>query len=114
MEDILKDLNKSSSGIIGSLLVGPDGIPIAADFSSPMNDEMIAALVSSITNAANKVIQKLTQEEMQSFIIETDTNKIFLQNSSMGYLVTLANNDANLGLVRVEIKSAAQRLNQKG
>lgn len=113
MEQILKDLNKSSPGIIGSLLIGPDGIPITSDFSTPMNDEMIAALVSSITNSANKVVAKLTQEEIESFIIETDSNKIFLQSSKLGFLVALTTGDANLGLVRVEIKSAAQRFNQR-
>jgi len=113
MERILKDLNKSSAGIIGSLLVGPDGIPIVSDFATPVNDEMVAALVSSITNSASKVVNKLTQEEMESFIIETEANKIFLQNSKLGYLVALTNSDANLGLVRVEIKTAAQRFNQR-
>lgn len=113
MEQILKDLNKSSPGIIGSLLIGSDGIPITSDFATPMNDEMIAALVSSITNSANKVVHKLTQEEIDSFIIETDSNKIFLQNSKLGFLLVLTSGDANLGLIRVEIKSAAQRFNQR-
>lgn len=111
MEKILSELNKAGSGILGSMVVGEDGIPICTDFSTPINDEMVAALVSSITNSANKVIQKLTQGEMESFIIETESNKIFLQNSRLGYLVILTNADANLGLVRVEMKTAAQRLN---
>jgi len=111
MEKILSELNKAGTGILGSMVVGADGIPIMADFSAPINDEMVAALVSSITNSANKVIQKLTSGEMDSFIIETESNKIFLQNSKLGYLVILTNSEANLGLVRVEMKTAAQRLN---
>ena len=111
MEKILSELNKSGAGILGSMVVGEDGIPILTNFSTPINDEMVAALVSSITNSANKVIAKLTQSEMESFIIETRTHKIFLQHSKMGYLVILTGADTNLGLIRVEMKTAAQRLN---
>ena len=111
MEKILSELNKAGAGILGSMVVGEDGIPILTDFSAPMNDEMVAALVSSITNSANKVVQKLTQGDMESFIIETNSNKIFLQNSKIGFLVILTTAEANLGLVRVEMKTAAQRLN---
>jgi predicted regulator of Ras-like GTPase activity (Roadblock/LC7/MglB family) len=111
MEKILAELNKAGTGIIGSMVVGEDGIPVVTDFSTPINDEMVAALVSSITNSANKVVQKLANgQEMDSFIIETNDNKIFLKQSKLGYLVILTSADANLGLVRVEMKTASKRL----
>ncbi len=53
----------------------------------------------------------MEQGELVSFIVETDTNKIFFNSSRSGFLVSLATPDANLGLIRVEMRTATEKLN---
>ncbi|MDX2175119.1 MAG: roadblock/LC7 domain-containing protein [Candidatus Sumerlaeia bacterium] len=110
MERILAELNKTP-GIIGSFVVAADGIIVASDFATELNDEMMGALTSSIINSTEKAVKKMEQGELASFIVETDTNKMFFCSTRTGFLVCMASPDTNLGLVRVEMRAAAEKLN---
>lgn len=109
MERVLADLNKTP-GILGSFVVAEDGIMIASDFMAEVNADVVGALASSIINSAKKVIQKLNQGDMNSLFLETDKNKIFFQSTKSGFLVAIASTDANIGLLRVEMKLSAQKI----
>ena len=109
MDRILAELNKTP-GVIGSFVVAADGIIVASDFATELNDEMMGALTSSIINSTEKATKKMEQGDLVSFIVETDTNKMFFNATRSGFLVCVANPEANLGLVRVEIR-AAEKLN---
>lgn len=110
MDRILAELNKSP-GVIGSFVVAPDGIIVASDFASEINDELMGALTSSIINSTEKATKKMEQGELVSFIVETESNKLFFHSTRSGFLVCVAALDANLGLIRVEMRAAAEKLN---
>ncbi len=113
MERLLSELNKVP-GVIGSFIVAPDGIIVASDFTTDVNDELMGALTSSIINATEKASRKMELGHLQSFLVETDRNRVFFQATKPGFLVCLAAPDANLGLLRVELRTAAERLNSIG
>lgn len=113
MERTLAELNKTP-GVIGSFVVAADGIIVASDFNTEINDEMMGALTSSIINSTEKATRKMEQGELVSFIVETDRNKLFFNATRSGFLVCVASPDANLGLVRVEMRAASERLNNVG
>lgn len=113
MERLLSELNKTP-GVIGSFVVAPDGIIVASDFATEINDEMMGALTSSIINTVEKAAKKMELGQLNGFVLETDRNRIFFQATRSGYLVSLAGPEANLGLVRVELRAAAERLNAMG
>lgn len=110
MERILAEINKTP-GVIGSFVVAADGIIVASDFATELNDELMGALTSSIINSTEKATKKMEQGDLVSFIVETDMNKMFFNATRSGFLVCVANPDANLGLIRVEMRSAAEKLN---
>lgn len=113
MERALSELNKTP-GVIGSFVVAADGIVVASDFTTELNDEMMGALTSSIINSTEKATKKMDHGELQSFIVETDRNKLFFNSTRSGFLVCVAGPDANLGLIRVEMRVASERLNNIG
>ncbi|MDK2970326.1 MAG: uncharacterized protein PWP23_81 [Candidatus Sumerlaeota bacterium] len=113
MERTLAELNKTP-GVIGSFVVAADGIIVASDFTTELNDEMMGALTSSIINSTEKATKKMEQGELVSFIVETDRNKLFFNSTRSGFLVCVAQPDANLGLIRVEMRAASERLNNLG
>ncbi len=113
MDSLLSELNKIP-GVIGSFVVAADGIIVASDFASEINDELMGALTSSIINATEKATRKMDLGALQGFIVETDRNRIFFQATRSGFLVCLAGPEANLGLVRVELRAALERLNAMG
>lgn len=113
MERTLSELNKTP-GVIGSFVVAADGIIVASDFATELNEEMIGALTSSIINATEKATKKMEQGDLVSFIVETDRNKLFFNSTRSGFLVCVAGPEANLGLVRIEMRAASTRLNDIG
>lgn len=113
MDRLLSELNKTP-GVIGSFIVAPDGIIIASDFTVEVNEEMMGALMSSIINTTEKAAKKMEVGSLQGFVLETDRNRVFFQASKSGYIVCLAGPDANLGLLRVELRAAAERLSTAG
>jgi predicted regulator of Ras-like GTPase activity (Roadblock/LC7/MglB family) len=109
MERILAELNKTP-GVTGSFVVGADGIIVASDFASEINDEVMGALTSSIINSTEKATKKMEQGELVSFIVETDSNKMFFNSTRSGFLVCVASPEANLGLIRIEMRTAKEKL----
>ena len=48
MREILNDLNQEE-GIIGSMVITPDGIMVSAALGPTMEEDRVAAIVSSLT-----------------------------------------------------------------
>lgn len=111
MYKVLEELNKTS-GITGSMLVAADGIVIASDLDSSNEDETVGALASSIAAVIRKSMDKLGREHFSQVTIEAERGKMFLAETGVGMLVVTAEQQANIGLVRLEINQAVSRLQQ--
>jgi len=109
MYNILGELNKTS-GIKGSMLVGSDGIIIAADLDSEYEDETVGALASSIVSNITKAMDRLDQQQMDKITIEAENGKLFLNDASVGILAVVTEPDVNIGMVRLEIKNAVNQI----
>jgi predicted regulator of Ras-like GTPase activity (Roadblock/LC7/MglB family) len=109
MFDVLEELNRTS-GVSGSMLVGRDGIVIASDLQAAMEDETVGALAASITANIQKSLSRLGQPQPQQITIEAENTKMFLADCDIGVLVVLTEKDANLGLVRLEVRNAKRKL----
>jgi len=109
MYNILGDLNKTS-GVRGSMLVGNDGIIIAADLDSRLEDETVGAMAASIMSNVGKSLERLKQENAERVTIEAEAGKIFLNDAGVGILAVITDPQVNVGLVRLEIKNAVSRI----
>lgn len=109
MYQILEGLNKTS-GITGCMVVGKDGIVIAADLNTQIDEEAIGALAASITSNIQKSLERLNSSPLTQVTIEADNAKMFFSDAGIGLLVVICEPDVNIGLVRLEIKNAIHRL----
>jgi predicted regulator of Ras-like GTPase activity (Roadblock/LC7/MglB family) len=109
MYQILEELNKTS-GITGSMVVGNDGIVIAADLDTALEEETVGALAASITSNIQKSMNRLNQTPLAQVTIEADSGKLFFSDAGVGILVVTAESDVNIGLIRLEIKNAVSKL----
>jgi len=109
MYQVLADLNRTS-GITGSMVVGEDGIIIAADMDTADQDDAVGALAASITASVKKSLERLKQEDLSQIMVEAEGGNLFLTSSRPGILVVKTEDDVNIGLVRLEIKNALNRL----
>ena len=109
MYDVLNELNKTT-GVTGSMVVGNDGIVIAADLDESFESETIGALAASITSNIQKSLDRLQTTPLKQVTIEADEGKLFFTDAEMGILVVTTEKDINIGLVRLEIKNAITKL----
>ena len=109
MYDILSELNKTS-GVTGSMVVGNDGIVIAADMDASFEGETVGALAASISSNIQKSLERLNTSPLNQVTIEADNGKLFFSDASIGILVVTTEKSVNLGLIRLEIKNAISRL----
>jgi predicted regulator of Ras-like GTPase activity (Roadblock/LC7/MglB family) len=112
MYQILENLNKTS-GISGSMIVGRDGIVIAADIEAKAEEEAVGALAASITTNIQKSLERLQSSPLAQVTVEADNGKMFFTDAGMGILVVMAARDVNIGLIRLEIRNAVNKLKQQ-
>lgn len=109
MHEILSELNKTT-GITGSMIVGNDGIVIAADHQDNLEEDTIGALAASITTNIHKSLQRLQTSPLKQVTIEADDAKLFFTDAGIGILVVTTEKEVNIGLIRLEIKNAISKL----
>jgi hypothetical protein len=110
MEDILNKLNQVSE-IMGSLIVGRDGLVIASNVPEGVNAELIGAMVAGVFTSAESSMEELHQGEVKTVMIEGEKGKVILSNAG-AILVVLLDEVKNLGLVRLEVKDAVNKLKE--
>ena len=79
MYQVLEELNKTS-GISGSMVVGDDGIVIAADMDASFEEETVGALAASITSNIKKSMSRLEQAPLTQVTIEATSGKLFFDS----------------------------------
>jgi hypothetical protein len=109
MYQVLSELNKTA-GITGSMVVGKDGIVIAADLEAGFEGDTIGALAASITSNIQKSLDRLSVSPLSQVTIEADNAKLFFTDADVGILVVTTEQEVNIGLIRLEIKNAISRL----
>jgi predicted regulator of Ras-like GTPase activity (Roadblock/LC7/MglB family) len=110
MYSVLSDLNKTS-GVKGSMLVGSDGIIIAADLDSQYEDETVGAMSASIVSSVSKAMERLKAETPAQITVEADHGKLFLADAGIGILTVITEKEVNIGLIRLEMKNAIGKIN---
>jgi len=111
IREILGELT-ATEGIVGSALVGLDGILVADNFVVDANLEKITALMSSVYNTLEKVFGELKQGAVGQAWFETDRHNFLLQPTPVGLIVAVANHDAPVGLIRLAVRRARSQLDK--
>lgn len=109
MREVLSEINKTT-GVTGSLLVGNDGIVIAADLNTRLDEETMGALAGSISSTVSKSLERLDSSPLSQLTIEADDGKLFITQTPVGFLVVTAEDKVNMGLIRLEIKNAVAQI----
>lgn len=109
MYEILEELNKTI-GVTGSMIVGQDGIVIASDLQTQHEDEAVGALAASIVSTVQKSMTRLSKDSLKQITVEGSGGKLFLTDVGVGILAVTTDPQVNVGLIRLEIKNAADKV----
>jgi predicted regulator of Ras-like GTPase activity (Roadblock/LC7/MglB family) len=105
----LKEKDKTVESII---VVSKDGLPISSTLSSD-EEERLAALSASLIMLGERAIEDFNKGEFEEILAKGKNGYIVINNLSQGMAVIgILNNDAKLGLIRLEFKNLVKELNE--
>lgn len=110
MKRILEDINKTK-GVLGSLIVGGDGMIVLSNLPTEYDEDYISALVASAVDSANKAISGIDNDVFKMVLVEGTDKNLFIFNTKLGFLLIISKVETNIGLIRVECKKTVAKIN---
>lgn len=112
MVSILEELNKEI-GVIGSIVVTPDGMVVASALGPDLDDETVAALASNAIIGAKKGMATLGDNNCYRFILTAAHGKMVFEDIGIAYLAVVTHQNISLGQTQIAIKGAAYKIRHR-
>jgi predicted regulator of Ras-like GTPase activity (Roadblock/LC7/MglB family) len=90
----------------GALLVAPDGFVIAAEVASTVALEPLAALAATLGRDLEVGAGRLNRGGFQTAMFSADDGTLLLATSRIGFVVALAEREANVPAIRTAVDEA--------
>jgi predicted regulator of Ras-like GTPase activity (Roadblock/LC7/MglB family) len=99
------------SGVRGALLVDTDaGVPVVSELSEGVNGTAVAALAASLFRRTAEASRTAHFGALGTLQLEADDGHVLVVDAGELILVVIATRDAQLGMVRLEARRAADSL----
>ncbi len=113
MKEILQALNQEV-GIKGSMVITPDGIMVSAALGPDLEEDRVAAIVSSLLVSVRRCLSDLqTPGKLVSCILNAHQGKILFFDMGNSFLVVVGQSDIKLDASVVPIRSAIHRIKNR-
>lgn len=113
MKNVLEELNQEV-GIKGSMVITPDGIMVASALGPDLEEELVAAIVSSLLVATKRSLGQIkATDDLSACVISAAEGKIMFYDMGNAYLVVVADTTLRLDTSIIAIRSAMFRLKNR-
>ncbi len=109
MNPLLEKLN-AIPGVLGSMVMTDDGIPVASRLSEEIDEECVAAFSSTARLAVNRAAMHCSGEVPEEVILEAEGGNLLLMNLEGATLAVMTHAGLELNTGLLEIRSIARRL----
>jgi len=107
---ILQELIRNT-GLEGASLVSVDGLPISSVLKPGMEEDRIAAMSAAILSLGERVAEELAKGHLEQITIKGQDGYVIVTGvGSDAVMVVLADNNAKLGLLLMEIKKVQEKI----
>ncbi len=107
---VLQELIRNT-GLEGASLVSSDGLPVSSVLKPGMEEDRIAAMSAAILSLSERVAEELRKGLLEQITIKGHEGYVVLTGIGQdAVLVVLADNNAKLGLILMEIRKAQDKL----
>ncbi len=111
--ECLRDLRASSSDIEASAVVSVDGLIIASDLPSNVEEDRVSAMSAAMLSLGERIAGELGRGELDQVYIRGAEGYVLLASASAETVLTvMARREAKLGLVFLDVKRAAREIAQ--
>jgi predicted regulator of Ras-like GTPase activity (Roadblock/LC7/MglB family) len=106
--DRLRTLRVASPDIEASAVVSVDGLTIASDLPHEVEEDRVSAMSAAMLSLGDRIAEELTRGSLDQVYIHGNKGYVLLMSAgSDAVLTALAQKDAKLGLVFLELRRAA-------
>lgn len=110
LRSVLHDLQDQVEGLAGCVLVSPEGLVVVSTLPPEEDVGPLAALAASVLNRAERLAEAAHHGAMHQGLFDTDRGLILVAHSGPFLLVAVAESRVNLGMLRMQLPTAARRL----
>jgi len=110
-EELSKALNELNGvyGVRNSVITGLDGLPILWANSSEVS--LISAASVAALGAIEEMLKQVGEGKLENILVESDSEKVFIKKiRGELVLILFAQRNANLGLIRLEMRRATKKI----
>jgi predicted regulator of Ras-like GTPase activity (Roadblock/LC7/MglB family) len=109
---IVEDLIRID-GVIGSLLVGKDGLVVSSTLLEDEDAEVLGAMSAAMFGTIAKAAERIGVGTLRDTIVEATEGSIQLIEAEDLILVVITERGVNLGMIRIEMRKAAKRVREE-
>ncbi len=110
LNEPLDDLD-DVQGIKGAAVVRRDGLLIASNLGQDIDDDQVGAMTASTVGSGETASDALNMGEVNQVTIESEEGKLISTGAGdEGILTILAEEDVNMGLIKVEMEDAVDKV----
>jgi predicted regulator of Ras-like GTPase activity (Roadblock/LC7/MglB family) len=111
LEEILKSMEDADPNIEGSALVRTDGLVMASAIQWWIDEPLIAAMSAALLNIGSRSVTELERGSLNKVIVSGEKGDVVLTGAGgEAVLSVITKPGANLGLILVEMKKCASKL----
>jgi predicted regulator of Ras-like GTPase activity (Roadblock/LC7/MglB family) len=110
-ENVMAELLRIE-GVKGVAIVGKDGLIIESELADRSIDpELAAAMVAAAYGSGSSTMEKLLSGKTNMIMVEGENGKILLVDAGdKAMLSVFTESKVNLGLIRIEMRKAAEKI----
>lgn len=113
LNSVLKDLNGTSTDIEASAVISVDGLAIATALQRGMDEDKIGAMAAAMLSLGDRTAQELARGDLEQVMIKGSAGFVILIYAGKeAVLSVITKKDAKLGLVFLDVKRAAQSIEE--
>jgi len=101
-------------GIRGSMIILPDGMVVASDVVSGLEEEQAAAMASQLILVLRSSLQRTNLGDFSRFVMTSSHGKIIFVEAGQAYLMAVVDPGVGLEEVMLDVLSAARKIGKLG
>lgn len=111
LTSVLADLNGSSTDIEASAVISTDGLIMAAQLPAGIDEDRVGAMSAAMLSLGERTAEELARGVLEQVLIKGEHGYILMIHAGSEAVVTvMAKQNARLGLIFLDVKRAAQQI----
>ena len=109
MKKLLEQVNELP-GVLGSMVMTEDGLPVASVLGAGLDEECVAAFASSSSHAVRRAVTHYGDKAPDEVVLESEGGNLLLLPIAGATLAVITHPGLEMNTGLVEVRSIARRL----